>query len=447
MPTTGFPTTDGEMGPLAERVPLTLRGYTLLTAAATPLVPYLLKRRLARGKEHPLRMDERRGEPTARRPAGTLVWVHGASVGELAAAIPLIARLRADGVNILVTTGTVTSAAFAGDRLPRGTIHQFVPLDAPGFVTRFLDHWRPNLALLVESDLWPNMIMAARRREIPLIVVNGRMSARSFERWRYLPDTIEALLGRLDLCLVRTATDAERFAALGAPRITTTGNLKLDVPPLPVDEAKLKKLAAAIAGRPVIAAASTHLGEETAVIETQRRLKSTFRGLLTILVPRHPERGASIASAIAAAGLTSALRSHGQLPHAGTDIYIADTLGELGLIYRIAPIVFMGGSLIPHGGQNPIEPAKFGAAILHGPHVANFADIYAALDGAKGAELVPDPDRLPVRVGALLKDDAERTRVSTAAKHTVDLLGGALERTLTALEPYLMQLRLEHGDA
>ncbi len=435
------------MGPLAERLPLTLRAYALLTTAAAPLVPYFLERRLRRGKEHPQRMAERRGEAAAKRPAGTLVWVHGASVGELAAAIPLIERLRADRLNILVTTGTVTLAAFASTRLPHGVIHQFVPLDAPGFVAKFLDHWRPDLALFVESDLWPNMIMAAAGRGVPLIVINGRMSARSFERWRYMPDTIEALLKRLDLCLVRTQVDAERFAALGAPRITTTGNLKLDVPLLPVDTDKLAKLTAAVAGRPLIAAASTHLGEETAVIDTQRRLKSTFRGLLTILVPRHPERGQGIASAIAAAGLTSALRSRGQLPHAGTDIYIADTLGELGLVYRVAPIVFMGGSLIPHGGQNPIEPAKFGAAILHGPHVANFADIYAALDRAKGAELVPDGDRLPVRVGALLKDDAERRRVSTAAKATVDLLGGALERTLTALEPYLMQLRLEHSDA
>jgi 3-deoxy-D-manno-octulosonic-acid transferase len=432
---------------LAERLPLTLRAYALLTAATTPLVPYLLKRRLARGKEHPQRIDERRGEPTEPRPAGTLIWVHGASVGELAAAIPLVERLCAKGTNVLVTSGTVTSAAVADSRLPPGAVHQFVPLDAPTFVAKFLDHWRPDLALLVESDLWPNMIMAAAKRNLPLIVVNGRMSERSFERWRYLPDTIEALLKRLDLCLVRTATDAERFAALGAPRITTTGNLKLDVPPLPVDEDKLGKLSAAIAGRPVIAAASTHLGEETAVIDTQRRLKSTFRGLLTILVPRHPERGVDIASEIAAAGLTSALRSRGQLPHAGTDVYIADTLGELGLVYRLAPIVFMGGSLIPHGGQNPIEPAKFGVAILHGPHVANFADIYGALDRAKGAELVPNPDRLPVRVGALLKDDAERTRVAAAARTTVDLLGGALDRTLAALEPYLMQLRLEHGDA
>ena len=432
---------------MAERLPLTLRAYALLTAAATPLAHHVLTRRLRRGKEDPQRIGERRGETTTRRPAGMLVWVHGASVGELIAAIPLIGRLRERGLAVLVTTGTVTSAQLAAKRLPPGVIHQFVPLDTPAYVARFLDHWRPDLALFVESDLWPNTIMAGAQRRIPLIVINGRLSARSFERWRYLPGTIEALLKRLDLCLVRTTDDAERFDTLGAPRITTTGNLKLDVPPLPFDDGKLAKLTVALAGRPVIAAASTHLGEETAVIDTQRRLRNTFRGLLTILVPRHPERGASIAGAVEAAGLTAALRSRDQLPQAGTDVYIADTMGELGLIYRVAPIVFMGGSLIPHGGQNPIEAAKIGAAILHGPHVSNFADIYAALDRAKGAELVPDAGRLPVRFGAWLKDTQERARAAAAAKATVDLLGGALERTLTALEPYLMQLRLEHRDA
>src|SRR5215470_8196244 len=324
---TSLPTGGPERRPLAERLPLTLRAYELLTAAATPFAHPLLSRRVRRGKEDPQRMAERRGETTLRRPAGTLVWVHGASVGELAAAIPLIGRLRAGPHNILVTTGTVTSATFAAQRLPAGAIHQFVPLDAPAFVAKFLDHWRPDLALFVESDLWPNMIMGAAQRGIPLIVVNGRVSERSFERWRYLPDSIEALLTRLDLCLVRTPADAERFAALGAPRITTTGNLKLDVPLLPVDEGKLAKLSQALGGRPVIAAASTHLGEESAVIDTQRRLKTTFRGLLTILVPRHPDRGPRIAAEVAAAGLSAALRSRGDLPAAGTDVYIADTVG------------------------------------------------------------------------------------------------------------------------
>jgi 3-deoxy-D-manno-octulosonic-acid transferase len=432
---------------VTERLPLTLRVYRLLTAVAAPLSRQILRLRLRRGKEHPARLAERRGEPSAERPSGALVWVHGASVGELTAAIPLIERIRARNFNILVTTGTVTSAELAKKRLQRGIVHQFAPLDAPTFVGRFLDHWQPDLALFVESDLWPNMILASSQRGIPLIVVNGRLSARSFERWRYLPGTIEALLKRLDLCLVRTTADAERFGALGAPRITTTGNLKLDVPPLPVDEKKLARLAAAVARRPIIAAASTHLGEEPAVIDAHRRLKQSFPGLLTILVPRHPERGKSIAAAVTAAGLACALRSRDELPRASTDIYICDTLGELGLIYRLAPIVFMGGSLIPHGGQNPIEAVKFGAAILHGPHVSNFAEIYAALDRAKGAEMVTDGSRLTTRIGAWLKDRQERERVASAGKRAVDLLGGALERTLAELEPYFMHLRLEHRDA
>lgn len=432
---------------MTERLPVTLRAYALLTAAATPLSRYVLGLRLKRGKEHPARLAERRGEPSAARPRGALVWVHGASVGELAAAIPLIERVRALKFNILVTTGTVTSAELARKRLPPGVIHQFAPLDAPAFVRRFLDHWQPDLALFVESDLWPNIIIASSQRGIPLIVVNGRLSARSFERWRYLPGTIEALLRRLDLCLVRTTADAERFGALGAPRITTTGNLKLDVPPLPIDEKKLARLSAAVAGRPIVAAASTHLGEEPAVIAAHRRLKESFPNLLTMLVPRHPERGKSVAGVVEAAGLACALRSRDELPRAATDVYVCDTLGELGLIYRLAPIVFMGGSLIPHGGQNPIEAVKFGAAILHGPHVSNFAEIYAALDRANGAEMVTDTGRLTMRVGAWLKDRQERERVASAGKRAVDLLGGALERTLAELEPYFMHLRLEHRDA
>lgn len=429
---------------MVERLPLALSAYRLVTTAGTPLVQYLIKYRLNLGKEHPLRFAERRGESEVARPAGPLVWVHGASVGELVAALPLIERVRAREFAVLVTTGTTTSAELAAKRLPAGVIHQFFPYDAPAFVARFLDRWKPDLALFVESDLWPNMIMASAKRGIPLIVVNGRLSERSFKRWQYMPRTIEALFKRVDLCLVRTTTDARRFEALGAPRITTTGNLKLDAPALPVDDVKLARLKALTAGRPVIAAASTHLGEESAVIDAHRRLRSSFPGLLTLLVPRHPERGSGIVSAAAAAGLVAAQRSRDQLPDAKTDIYVCDTVGELGLFYRLAPIVFMGGSLIPHGGQNPIEAIKLGATILHGPHVSNFAEIYATLDQTHGAEMVADAGRLTVRIGALLKDADERNRAIAAGRKTVDVLSGALERTLTALEPYFMQLRLEN---
>jgi 3-deoxy-D-manno-octulosonic-acid transferase len=433
----------------AERMPLTLSAYRRAAAAATSLAPRLLDYRLRRGKEHEDRIGERRGEPSAPRLPGPLIWIHGASVGEFIAVMPLIERIRARGFNVLATTGTVTSAALAEKRLPPGAVHQFIPIDLPAFVTRFLDYWRPDLALFVESDLWPNIILSAAEREIPMILVNGRMSERSFRRWRHFPKTIEALLTRFDLCLVRTPDDAERFGALGAPRIATTGNLKLDVPALPVDASKMAMLASATKGRIVVAAASTHPGEESAIIDAHRRLTITFPTLLTIIAPRHPQRGPAIADIATAARLRSALRSRGELPVGGVDIYLFDTLGELGLVYKLAPIVFMGGSLIQHGGQNPIEAAKLGAAILHGPHVANFAEIYDELDGCGGADFVADAGTLTVRIAAWIKDSLARNRSAAAAKLCVDRLGGGLERTVGALEPYFMQLRIQDraGDA
>jgi 3-deoxy-D-manno-octulosonic-acid transferase len=434
------------MTAVPEGLPLTLHAYRLLTALAAPLAPALISHRLKHGKEDAARLNERYGQSKVARPPGPLVWVHGASVGELLAVIPLIERIREKEFDVLCTSGTVTSANLAEQRLPPGAIHQFVALDAPRFVRRFFDHWRPDLAIFVESDLWPNLIMTSATRGIPLILVNGRVSERSFNRWRRIPGTIAALLRCFDLCLAQSAVHAERYGDLGAPRITTTGNLKLDVPEPPADADNLAALKAAVGARTIIAGASTHAGEETMLIEAHRRLRHSFPRLLTIIAPRHPDRGPGIIEIAHAADLEARLRSRGELPGPDTDIYVADTLGELGLIYRLAPIVFVGGSLASHGGQNPIEPIKLGAAILHGPHVWNFAEIYAALDKSHGAEQVADVGKLAVRVGAWLKDADERRTVVVAARETVATLGGALERTLAALEPYLMQIRLERRD-
>jgi 3-deoxy-D-manno-octulosonic-acid transferase len=426
----------------ADRLPLALRLYQLASRAAGPVAPRLLARRLLRGKEHPERLGERRGEASLPRPAGPLIWVHGASVGEMLAVVPLIERIRAQDFPVLVTSGTVSSAALAEQRLPAGTLHQFIPLDTPRFVDRFIEHWRPDLALFVESEFWPNLILACADRRIPMIVVNGRLSERSFSRWRRVPNVIAALLARFELCLTQSSADAQRYGDLGAPRITSTGNLKLDVPAPPADRPVLQRLSTLIGVRQVIAAASTHAGEESAIIAAHRRLRAKSPSLLTVIAPRHAERGASIAEMAKAAGLSVAMRSRGDMPKRDVDVYIVDTFGELGLVYRLAPIVFMGGSLASHGGQNPIEPIRLGAAVLHGPHVWNFAEIYAALDMAHGAELVPDEETLTARLSAWLNNPAARTAVLDAGVKTVEKLGGALERTLAALDPYLMQLRL-----
>jgi len=424
-------------------LPLALRAYQLGSALGTPIASQLLTRRQKRGKEHPERLRERLGQPSMPRPKGPLVWVHGASVGEMLATIALIERLRAQDFAVLVTSGTVTSAALAEQRLPNGVTHQFIPLDAPRFVRRFLDHWRPGLALFVESDLWPNLICSCAKRKIPMIIINGRLSERSFKRWRRVPGVIAALLNQFDLCLAQSATDAERYAKLGAPRVSATGNLKLDVPALPADEAALRRLKDIVGKRPVMLAASTHAGEEAAIIGAHRRLRAKFPSLLTIVVPRHPARGESIAEEAKGAGLSVALRSRRAQPMPDIGIYIADTLGELGLMYRLAPIVFMGGSLASHGGQNPIEAIRLGAAIIHGSQVWNFAEIYAALDAARGAQPVADEEALATRLGAWLADPAARQAAADAAAATIKKLSGALERTWTALDPYLIQLRLE----
>jgi 3-deoxy-D-manno-octulosonic-acid transferase len=432
---------------MANSLPMTLRFYRKLSAAVVPLTPALIKRRLKQGKEDPARVGERRGMSENTRPHGPLVWIHGASVGEVLAAAALIEKLRAHRIRVLLTSGTVTSAAIVAKRFPADIIHQYVPYDSPRYVARFLDHWRPGLALFIESDLWPNLILASAARRLPMVLINGRMSHRSFPRWRKLAGTISALLGRFDICLAQSQADAERFAALGSRNVITTGNLKLDVPAPPADSAKLERLMSVVRGRPIIVAASTHPGEEEILLKAHRTLAGFFPSLLSVIVPRHPDRGEAIARMIAASGLQVALRSREELPTAATDVYVADTMGELGLFYRLAGIVFMGGSLVEHGGQNPIEAVKLGASIVHGPHVFNFTDVYEALDGAGGARRADTPEALVKQLGHLLADPVARQSQVAASTQVVEQLGGALERTLTALEPYLLQLRLETGAA
>ena len=426
---------------MANRAPLTLKAYRLLTALAVPFANMVLNHRLKRGKELAARLPERRGESSIARPEGPLVWLHGASVGEMLSILPLIDRIRARDITVLVTAGTVTAAELAERRLPPGVIHQFAPLDMPQFVARFLDHWRPNLALFVESDLWPNLIMAGAERGIPLILVNGRVSERSFQRWRFVPRTIGALLSRFDLCLAQSAEDAARYAGLGAPRYVTTGNLKLDVPAPPADPDQ----ALAAPGRHRHAPGDRRRLDASGRGDRTGRRASKAQAQLSGPAddPGAAASGAGrgIAGIARGAGLKFAQRSLGELPDRDTEIYVADTLGELGVIYRLAPIVFIGGSLVGHGGQNPIEAAKLGAAILHGPHVWNFAEIYSALDAAGGAEMVTDTGKLTVRIGAWLKDAEAREEGRADRAAAMDTLAGALERTVAALDPYLMQFR------
>lgn len=426
-------------------LPFPLRTYRALLRIAVPLTPVLIRRRARRGKEDPERSEERRGVGGFARPDGPLVWIHGASVGEVLAAAGLIEGLRELNLRILLTSGTVTSAEIVAKRFPPDIIHQYLPFDSPRFVKRFLDHWQPSLALFIESDLWPNLILAGKARRLPMVLINGRMSPRSFPRWRRFPQSIGELLGSFEMCLAQSEADAERFSALGGRNVSVTGNLKLDVAAPPADEGRLLALAVATRGRPVIVAASTHPGEEEIVLDAHQSLRNFFPTLLTVIVPRHASRGEAIAASIAASGVRVARRSRDELPVEATDVYVADTMGELGLFYRLSPVVLMGGSFVEHGGQNPIEAIKLGASVVHGPHIFNFSDVYGALDRAGGARMASDMDTLVRQLGQWLSNAPVRQSTVDTALRVVDQLGGALQRTLGALEPYLLQLRLERS--
>ncbi|TWB45444.1 3-deoxy-D-manno-octulosonic-acid transferase [Nitrospirillum pindoramense] len=424
--------------------------YRGLTALAGPAVRRLLDRRLAAGKEDPARLPERLGHPGLPRPPGRLIWLHAASVGESQAVLPLIDRLLtlAPRPTVLVTTGTVTSATLMAKRLPTGAIHQFVPVDLPAAVARFIDHWRPDLALWIESEFWPNLLRALRKRGVPTALVNARLSAGSHRNWRRAPRTAHRLLSTFRLALAQTATEAERLRDLGLVDVRCVGNLKYSTAPLPASADALAALRAAMGERPTWVFASTHPGEDDLAAQVHRRLAPHVPRLLTLVVPRHPKRGPEIAAAFQAQGLTVSRRATGALPLATDDLHVADTLGELGLFFRLAPVAAIGGSFVPVGGHNPIEPAQLGAAVVYGPHMHNFAEIAAALEAAGGARRVADGDGLADAVRALLTDASTRAAQAAAARAVADDNRDAVDRVMAALAPLLAEAGLRPpGDA
>ncbi len=401
--------------------------YAGLTALAAPALRRMLRSRVTRGKELPARLAERWGADASPRPPGRLLWLHAASIGETVSLLPVLSALHvlAADVSVLMTTGTVTSAEMLALRLPElgleaRVAHRFVPLDVPSWVARFLDHWRPDAAALVESEIWPNLIAGCQRRGIPLMLVNARLSAASFARWRRLPGFARHLFGAFRAVQAQSAADAERLRALGAPQVDAPGNLKFAALPLPVPRLELQRVRHAIAGRPAWLAASTHPGEEEAAFAVHRALVARHPGLLTIVVPRHPPRGAEIAARAGPIPLTR--RSLGEPPPVQAGVWLADTLGELGLFYSAAGIAFVGGSLVPHGGQNPLEPARLGCAVAVGPHIHNFAEPVAALAAAGALEQVADTAALADWVDKMLSDAGLRREmggagVAAARKH------------------------------
>jgi len=413
--------------------------YRSVTTLAGPLIRLYLWRRMAKGKEDRARFSERLGIAGRPRPPGKVVWMHGASVGESMSLLPLIERLGVDAPDwhVLLTTGTVTSATLMEERLSKNAFHQYVPVDRAAFVRRFFAHWRPDLMIWAESEFWPNMIDAAVRRRIPMILVQGRVSAKSFAGWQRFPGLIKALLSGFHLCLAQTEGDARRLSALGAKNAKCVGNLKFASAPLPVDEHRLQALEAASEGRPRWLSASTHAGEEAIAGRVHRTLAAETPGLLSLIVPRHPGRGVAIAADLRRRGFVVALRSAKQVITPEIEIYVADTLGELGLFYRLSPIVFIGKTLVAHGGQNPLEAARLETALLAGPNMANFQDIADKLKAAGAMIEVGGEDDLARAVAELLANGEKRRQMGKAASGIAATEAGVIDAVMRELTPYL----------
>ncbi|HEV2504273.1 MAG TPA: lipid IV(A) 3-deoxy-D-manno-octulosonic acid transferase [Mesorhizobium sp.] len=420
------------------RVMLSL--YRAAGSAAYPLAGPYVAWRASKGKEDRARSRERYGVASQERPDGPLIWVHAASVGETNAVVPLVRSILDYGVTVVLTTGTVTSAKLVAERLGDRVIHQYVPLDLRPAVSRFLNHWHPDLVIIAESEIWPNTILELGARSVPQVLVNGRLSDRSFASWKKRSNIAEALFENLAHVVAQSEVDGERFRALGARPVTVSGNLKVDTPPPPVNAGELALLSRQIDGRPTWAAISTHDGEEVIAAEVHKTLASRHPGLLTIVVPRHPNRAEELVEAFAGMGLTVARRSLDDQITPDVDILLGDTIGEMGLYLRLTEIAFVGRSLTSEGGQNPLEPAMLETAVLAGRNVQNFRDSYQKLLDAGAAKLVRDRPMLAGAVNFLLSNESARREMMAAGAATVEQMRGALATTQRALEPYIQPL-------
>lgn len=414
-----------------------LNVYKAATVLGYPLIAVCLAIRKAKGKEDLTRFPERMGYAGKPRPDGRLIWIHGASVGETLSALPLINKLSElyPAVRIMVTSGTLTSADLMAKRLPANAFHQFVPVDTPAAVKRFVDYWKPDAALWIESEFWPNLLSEIAAHKIPLILINGRVSDRSFERWRKFPAFCRELQGLFTKSFGQTDEDARRLRVLGAKDAACVGNLKFAAGDLPYDADEFAKLEKQIANRPCWIAASTHEGEEEQLAFVQNALKT--KNALMILAPRHPKRGDEIEKLLKPAGLSVARRSRGEDIAPDTAVYLADTIGEMGLFYRLAQIAFVGGSLVAFGGQNIIEPARLGKAVVCGKYMMNFKEIVAKAVAAGALTVVEDKKELAQTLDALFENEgilkSKRENARRFALNQADVLN----RLTVALTPYL----------
>ena len=413
-----------------------IRLYRIFVTLAMPFILILLFIRRRRGKEDAIRWRERLGQRLPKRPKGRLIWMHGASVGECLSMQPLIRRLleKNPGLYIMVTSGTVTSAELMKKRLPERAFHVYVPVDLCGAVHRFVRHFKPDAVLWFESEFWPNALHEIHQMDIPLVLLNGRISDRSFKRWQRFLCMIKPILGMFTFVFGQTEEDARRLRILGAPDAVCVGNIKCAAPPALFNQGDLNELLTAIGKRPCWVGGSTHPDEESQMADVHKDLLSKFPNLLTISAPRHPERRNEIKAVFEKRDLKVAVRSQGEKITDDTQVYLADTLGEMGLIYRLAPIVFVGGSLIPFGGQNMLEPMRLKRVVMIGPNAFNFRAIVAS-GKEKGALIeVSDKSALKENIAYYLDHPQEAEILAAKAEKLACSEMAVLDRVYDVLE-------------
>ncbi len=411
--------------------------YRILTTIVGPALPVWLGYRVRRGKEDASRLGERKGIASYPRAPGRLVWFHAASVGESLSILPLVEAALHRGWHVVVTTGTMTSARLLAERMSKPALHQYVPLDYVPWMKRFLDHWHPDLVLWTESELWPNTLNEIAARKIPAVLINARLSDRTFQGWRRWPGFARRILAAFKLVIAQSGADKARFAELGAAHIVASGNLKLAAAPLPADPQALEVLRTQIGKRPLWLAASIHPGEDQIAGHIHQAIKLHHPGLLTVIVPRHPQKAIDMAATLGNTGLKVVRRNSAESIQADTDIYIADTIGELGLFYRLCDLVFMGKSLAVGGGQNPAEAAQLGCALLLGPDMSNFRDTAADFIARGAAIEVLNAEALSSAVDRLLQDTETRRRMGEIARNAMAHHANAIAETLAHLAPHL----------
>jgi 3-deoxy-D-manno-octulosonic-acid transferase len=430
------------------RAPASFHLYRTATAAFHPLAAFWLKRRLRNGREDPLRWREKLGETDAVRPAGQLIWFHAASIGELNAVMPLVEDCSEAGLVPLVTTGTKTSAEIAQTRLHPPSRHQFAPLDIPSVVSRFLDHWNPDLAVFAESEIWPNQFEHLAQRQIPIVLVNARMSDRSFRTWRHARLLAGHAFSAVTRCCAQSAEDARRFRLLGCAAADVAGNIKFDAA-LSVQVPDTTAERDAIGTRPVFLAASVHPGEAQILADADSRLRQHFPDLLTIIVPRHPEKAGLFATAFPGAlRLTSRSVDRSSAALGRADVYLADTIGEVGTFYTLARAALIGGTFIAHGGQNPLEALRLGCPVLHGPDTRNFRDVFAILHAAGVATAIPQHaagEAIAIAVKSLLTDPQRQAALAAKGRAVLETNAGARERMRAAIFETLVASRTKAG--